>query len=311
VAARAWLRLRAIPLPFRKRHRGPDFFCVGAQKGGTQWLFDQVDNHPDFWMPPLKELHWFDVRRLPVESARRLHKRATRDLGALNLKCEADKRRALGEADIAFLSEYISFGDVLVDLRKRAAVVAYAPLFRHSGPLLTGDVTPGYSKLPHQDVRRIARNFPDAKVIFIARDPVARLWSQIGMRYSRNRGVDLGSDVVADMISEARYYRRSFQSQIVERWRKRIAHGQFGLFFFDDLLADPAGLRHRIISFLGGDPAKPSRNLPPGFNRKQGQSLPMPDEIRDRVALAMADELRASATVLGGPAENWPKLYGL
>ena len=31
------------------------FVCVGAQKGGTRWLYDQIQLHPDFWMPPVKE----------------------------------------------------------------------------------------------------------------------------------------------------------------------------------------------------------------------------------------------------------------
>src|SRR5205085_9115453 len=39
---------------------GPDFLCMGAQRAGTGWLYEQLRNHPDFWMPPLKELHYFD-----------------------------------------------------------------------------------------------------------------------------------------------------------------------------------------------------------------------------------------------------------
>jgi len=39
----------------------PDFLCVGAQKAGTSWLYHQLDFHPDFWMPPIKELHYFDT----------------------------------------------------------------------------------------------------------------------------------------------------------------------------------------------------------------------------------------------------------
>ena len=38
----------------------PDFLCVGAQKAGTSWLFHQLTLHPDFWMPPVKEVHYFD-----------------------------------------------------------------------------------------------------------------------------------------------------------------------------------------------------------------------------------------------------------
>src|SRR5438045_2764086 len=39
---------------------GPDFFCIGAQKAGTGWLYEQLRSHRDFWMPPMKELHYFD-----------------------------------------------------------------------------------------------------------------------------------------------------------------------------------------------------------------------------------------------------------
>ena len=38
----------------------PDFLCVGAQKAGTSWLYRQLELHPDFWMPPMKELHYLD-----------------------------------------------------------------------------------------------------------------------------------------------------------------------------------------------------------------------------------------------------------
>src|SRR5438093_12007205 len=38
----------------------PDFLCVGAQKAGTSWLYRQLEPHPDFWMPPIKELHYLD-----------------------------------------------------------------------------------------------------------------------------------------------------------------------------------------------------------------------------------------------------------
>src|SRR5947208_16606603 len=38
----------------------PDFLCAGAQKGGTSWLYRQLEPQPDFWMPPVKELHYLD-----------------------------------------------------------------------------------------------------------------------------------------------------------------------------------------------------------------------------------------------------------
>jgi hypothetical protein len=52
----------------------PDFLCIGAQKAGTRWLYDQVAAHPGAWLPPIKELHFFNrgVKRRDRREARRL-----------------------------------------------------------------------------------------------------------------------------------------------------------------------------------------------------------------------------------------------
>ena len=39
---------------------GPDFICIGLQKAGSRWLYEQLREHPDFWMPPIKELRFFN-----------------------------------------------------------------------------------------------------------------------------------------------------------------------------------------------------------------------------------------------------------
>ena len=45
---------------------GPDFICIGMQKAGTGWAYDQLQYHPDFWMPPVKEIHYLDPRDAQV-----------------------------------------------------------------------------------------------------------------------------------------------------------------------------------------------------------------------------------------------------
>ena len=52
----------------------PDFLCIGAQKSGTSWLDANLRFHPELWLPPAKELHYFDgggttcARKLAKES---------------------------------------------------------------------------------------------------------------------------------------------------------------------------------------------------------------------------------------------------
>jgi len=39
----------------------PSFFIVGAPKCGTTALCKYLDQHPDIFIPKLKELHYFDT----------------------------------------------------------------------------------------------------------------------------------------------------------------------------------------------------------------------------------------------------------
>jgi len=38
----------------------PDFLGIGAQKSGTTWLWENLDQHPDIYMARPKEVHYFD-----------------------------------------------------------------------------------------------------------------------------------------------------------------------------------------------------------------------------------------------------------
>ena len=40
--------------------KGPDFLVIGAQRAGTTWLHRVLRQHPSLWLPPVKELHYFD-----------------------------------------------------------------------------------------------------------------------------------------------------------------------------------------------------------------------------------------------------------
>jgi hypothetical protein len=53
----------------------PIFYAWGLRKAGTSWLYRQLERHPDFWMPPVKELHYLDS----LTRTRRFHPPRCRD----------------------------------------------------------------------------------------------------------------------------------------------------------------------------------------------------------------------------------------
>jgi len=266
----------------------PDFLCVGAQKGGTSWLYHQLESHPDFWMPPLKELHYFDeLSRIPPVASTR--PRDNRD------------RRFLESIKRLSARSHIDLDD-------------YAGLFAPKGQLLSGDITPAYSMLSDEIIERIVDRFPNLKVIFLARDPVERAWSQLsmGVRLRNISPFDATDvDVVTRTLLNPGVLLRSHPSKIVARWKRYVRPELFRIFFFDDLERDPAELRRSILLFLGADPDKPSGRLKANHSNNAGkEKLRLTDKVRSRVAQFFEQELKACAAELGGPAKQWPARYG-
>ena len=269
-------------------HVSPDFLCVGAQKAGTSWLYRQLESHPDFWMPPLKELHYLD---------------------SLNRTKRRGPPRSKDERDACFLE---SINDL--SMRSHIDLDSYGRLFRHKGALLSGDISPAYSTLSDEIIERVVHHFPNLKVVFLARDPVERAWSQLSM------GVRLGminkfdatdpEEVVCNLLNPGVLF-RSHPSKTVARWKRYIRPDNFRVFFFDDLKENPAELRGWIVRFLGGDPEKPSGRLKPQDNNDAGRDkLRLTPKVRDRVAHFFEHELKACALELGGRAKTWPARYG-
>jgi hypothetical protein len=266
----------------------PDFLCVGAQKGGTSWLYRQLEPHPDFWMPPVKELHYLNS----LNRTKRFHPPRCRD-----------------ERDTAFLERIRSLSSLsYIDLEN------YGRLFEHKGSLLSGDISPAYSTLSDEIIQRVVNSFPNLKVIFLARDPVERAWSQLYM------GIRLGmispfdetdaDEVIRNLLNPG-VLLRSHPSKIVARWKRYVRPELFRIYFFDDLEKNPAELRRSILRFLGADPNKHSGRLKTNDNQDAGRKKPrLTEKVRCRLAQFFEEELKACAAELGGPAKQWPGRYG-
>jgi hypothetical protein len=270
----------------------PDFFCIGARKGGTTWLYEQLSSHADFWMPPLKELHYFDQMSKSRHPDRE----------------ERDNLRPRDQRDVQFLEAM----DRLCD-RTHIDLGSYAQVFAPKGSLLSGDITPNYSVLPDEIIQRIVTHFPNLKVIFLARDPVERAWSELcmGVRCGGIRPFDVTNvEEVTRNLLRPDIILLSYSSMIVARWRRHVHPDRFRVYFFDDLETDPAELRRSIIRFLGGDPEKPSRLSASHKSNETKEKLKLSENVRSHVARFFEPELKACASELGGRAGEWPSRYG-
>jgi hypothetical protein len=307
---RNWQRVPEIePMPAllaAGRAAGPDFICVGAQKAGTRWLFDQLAFHPDVWMPPIKELQYLDRSERFLKFAVPLYRRARRDLAAANVVRRRDRERPIELTDIEWLAARLWL------YRKPLDLDHYARLFDLKGGRLSGDVSPGYALVPRRLAAEVRARFPSSRIVYFARDPVDRFWSQycmVARRIPQGRPGEL--DSVRAFLNRRRGRDHSAIRDAVSRWRIGPGDDRFGLFFFDDLKDDPTALRSRVLAFLGADPGRVGP-LSPDFNRKaEHEKIAMPGPVRDLLAEVFADEILGCAAELGGRAREWPGRYGL
>jgi hypothetical protein len=281
---------------------GPDFICIGMPKSGTGWLYDQLSHHPDFWMPPIKELHYLD--RLVPRLENSIEVKADWKRG---------KRRARrsdlpwGRPERSFVRDAASLAGQPRDMSR------YAALFRHKGKRLSGDISPGYCSADDETITEIAGKLPETKIVLLVREPIARAWSRVCMAHRDGKfDVALLEDPVGfqNFLEDTRYIaHKSFPTRIVERWSRCAPRLPFHIILFDDLEQRANDVSRDILTYLGTDPEKRS-GLPSEYNKKAGaKKLAMPDSIRKVFISYLGDEIHRCAARFGGAARAWPQKY--
>lgn len=129
----------------------------------------------------------------------------------------------------------------------------YQKLFFQAGPgQLLGDATPWYMSwrgVPE----RIAECFPEAKIVFLLRDPVARAWSHYWMEYSSmNIELDLPPRRYFERDDDLRRVRScSLYATHLRRWLSLFPRNQILLASTLCLQRQPHLLINDIAGFLG------------------------------------------------------------
>ncbi|UES60190.1 hypothetical protein GFK91_31205 (plasmid) [Roseibium aggregatum] len=162
----------------------PSFLCIGAQKSGTTWLYYQLREHPQIWMPPIKEIHYFDSVFIPEnrewteELIDRQCKQAISRADMLTSNCRGYEKGHI---------EQIMDGD-------KFSLQWYQSIYNTVGSenaIHRGDITPEYSALPYEGVEYVRSLLGDVRVIILIRDPVSRALSHTRMHVEHRRSTSL------------------------------------------------------------------------------------------------------------------------
>lgn len=246
---------------------GPRFLGIGAQKAGTTWLWENLREHPQLWLPVVKELHWFDVQYpssvFPAGSRPYRHRTGLSRYRPLLRYPALNNARWLWQ----FYHSLHSDDD-------------YLALFNVQGEQLTGEITPAYATLDVKTVQHVHALLPDdCRIVLILREPVERLWSGLRM-HCRKNGTDwraLSMDELNALAAKPAHAVRSDYAYTLQNWS--VFSDRLGVFFYENLCAAPQEFLVSVLRFLNVDDAWKSPYLTKISNAGH-EHLGVPDAFR-------------------------------
>jgi hypothetical protein len=249
--------------------------------------------HPGLWLPPVKELHYFTHRERRLFAADYMGQRLRRLL------------RTRFRSDLLNLD----FHGVRWDLRYFFGSPSdewYASLFADGTPKIVGEITPEYSILSSEEVKRVRRSFPDLKLIYIMRDPIDRTWSQVRM-IARNKRWQLDEVPVqrlVGLLEDPTIVSRGEYLRTLNNWNQHYPPDRFFIAFLEEVASNPKDLLVRLFSFLG---IETPASLPDDYQRpiNPGEKRPMPRILEQEIARIHLKDLQALEDRFGYPASNW------
>lgn len=254
------------------------FLGIGAQKAGTTRLAGYLAHHPHVYIPPIKEMHFFDL----LGNDRGLRNRAILDIRLRHRFLEAavsDEKDITPEMnEIRSITERFAIGH---DPDKYRAMLMDAP----AGKTICGEFTPAYAAMTADQIARIPQVLDRPRILFILRNPVDRFLSQVSHHATPLTLNPEEVDSPLNLLDKPGFTERTRYDWTLKSLDAVFPAEDVYVGFFEDLYGpDARDFHHRICTFLGLDPALGQR-VPHGKPAKTRDCAP-----QERKALVEAFE---------------------
>jgi len=222
----------------------PKFLCIGVQKAATSWLWVQLRSHPDVWMPPVKELHFFDHLFVPEN----------RKWTGWHIKTHVGKTIKWHRENGKDSGPYFDYlqgllgEDMFTEEWYRRAYSLPAAKTK-----MTGDITPEYCMIERKGVEYVRNLLGDIKIVIMVRDPVDRALSQIRMN-AKNQKIDLASaslDQWMTLATDPVVFSRARYREFIPLWRETFGNANTLILRYTDVSKQPMKVLTQTECFLG------------------------------------------------------------
>jgi Sulfotransferase family len=271
----------------------PNFFIAGAPKSGTTSLYHYLDQHPEIYMSPIKEPHYFASEIRLERFSEGLRPKAEQDAHALRAYLDGPMREK-------------RFGGVVTEWRD------YLKLFHQAeAQKAIGEASVCYM-WSESAAANIRRAIPDARIILVLRNPVEMAFSMYlqtvasgaidcTFREAIEMGLDQRGgkiDVMHPFLDLGLYYEQ------VKRFLAAFPEERVRIYWYEDYQADPARMLAAVFRFLEVD-----SNFSPDLSKRYLEAS-MPNVLLDQADRAFLTEfyrndIRELAGLLRRDLSGW------
>ena len=281
----------------------PDFIGIGAQKSGTTWLHHNLRPHPEIWLPPVKELHYFDQNIQDAGTTFAAYKRFTGKRPFDERWRRQVKNRTKNNL------KNPSLESLVWDFKYFMLTPSddwYASLFRPGKGKTAGEITPSYSLLEKESISHIHELMPRAKLLFFMRNPIERAWSHAVMDLDKRGGrsvEEAAEEQVQRHFNRPDSRRLADYMRTLEHWQSFYGEEQFFVGFLEDIHLFPEELLGRVYGYLGVDPSFRPRSAKKKIHSRSVGKIPT--KLATYLAGMYREEVSRLDKRFGGYASFW------
>ncbi len=283
-----------------KQRNLPDFIGIGSQRCGTSWLYRRLGEHPDLWLPPIKEIHFFDYLDATANTRKR--------------KFHKDIRQRYRAYTSPGIVPKVKRPNLIWDINyflRAKNMLWYSSLFTQGKDKISGEITPEYMMLSKDVVEKIYTLNPHMKIIFTMRDPIDRVWSAAVRHFKVNgkRNMqDISEDELLNFAKRRGTTCRTNYLRTLSIWESVFPANQIYLEFFDNIQENPDDVLLQIFDFLGVKAS--TEYMLVDLTKKVASSsskakMPIPHAIKHEICMENIEQLTNLSQRFGGHTTKW------